>query len=84
MMYDREVLFAVALLSSILTAIPIVLLALLAGPRRAHQWQPEPEPESEPEPWRPQSYESGYHWEKTADDGNPYSWRFVRDDEVQP
>lgn len=84
MMYDREVLFAVALLSSMLTAIPIVLLALLAGPRKAQQRQPEPEPEPEPEPWRPQSYESGYHWEKTADDGNPYSWKFVRDDEVWP
>lgn len=84
MMYDREMLFAVALLSSVLTAIPIVLLALLAGPRRAHQGQPEPEPEPEPEPWRPQAYGAGWHWEKTADDGSPYSWKFVRDDEVWP
>ena len=83
MMYDREVLFAVALLASILTAIPITLMALLgrslvAGPVRPVEVE---EPEPKPEPWEPEYYD-GYHWEPTADDGDPYSWKRVRIDEV--
>lgn len=81
-MFDREVLFAVALLSSILTAIPIVLLALLAGPRQSRATQPQmEEPAKEPEAkdtWRPLYYGDQWHWEPGEDSEDPYSWRRVR------
>lgn len=80
MMYDREVLIGVALLSSILTAIPIALMALLGrslAPGPVRPIEPAPEPEPEPERWEPTDYD-GYHWEPTVDDGNPYSWKRVK------
>ena len=74
---------AIAALASILTAIPLFLMAVLVGsnhtqrqtPRRA----PKPEPQPEPEEWQPEFYDAdhGYHWERTADDGDPYSWKRV-------
>lgn len=77
---------AIAALTSILTAIPLFLMALLVGsnhtqrqtPRRA----PEPDPEPAPEPWKPE-YLGGY-WQPTKDNPGPYDYRWVRYDEVEP
>ena len=65
MMYDREVLIAVALVSSMLTAIPVVLLALLAGPRQRRQEEPQAEERATPQArqqWQPLDYEDGFRW----------------------
>ena len=76
---------AIAALSAILTAIPIVTGMLLLGAKHTTlaQQQPRPqrEPEPEPEPWEPEFYDDGYHWEPTANDGDPYSFKRVRNSE---
>ena len=70
MMYDREVLIAVALVSSVLTAIPVVLLALLAGPRQRRQATPQAEERATPktkQQWQPLDYEDGFQWGRDND-----------------
>lgn len=77
---------AIALISSILTAIPIVVGGLLVGFNHtgpAHRQrqlvrQPEAEPAPEPELWQPADYD-GYHWEPPTDGdtSDPYRWKFV-------
>ena len=62
MIYDREVLIAVALVSSVLTAIPVVLLALLAGPRQRQRATPETKQQ-----WQPLDYEDGFQWGRDND-----------------
>ncbi len=73
---------AIAALSSILTAIPIVTGMLLLGAKHATPARPQPRPQREPEikPWEPEDYADGYHWEPTADDDDPYSCKRVRND----
>ena len=75
---------AIAALTSILTAIPLFLMALLIGSNHTQRQTPPSrsaaEPEPEPERWEPSDYD-GYHWEPTADDGDPYSFRRVRNGE---
>lgn len=73
---------AIAALASILTAIPLFLMAMLVGSNHTQRQTPPPEiaAKSEPERWEP-SYYDGYHWEPTADDGDPYSYKRVRNDD---
>lgn len=75
---------AIAALTSILTAIPLFLMALLVGSNHTQRQTPPSKAATEPEPerWEPSDYDEGYHWEPTADDGDPYSYKRVRNGEV--
>ncbi len=57
---------AIAALSSILTAIPLFLMALLIGSNHTSRTRPapkqEPEPQPEPEEWRP-AFLDGFGWD---------------------
>ncbi len=74
---------AIAALTSILTAIPLFLMALLVGSNHTQRQTPPSkavtEPEPEPEQWQPE-FLSGY-WQPTCDDPGPYDYRWVRFDE---
>ena len=76
---------AIAVLASILTAIPLFLMALLVGSNHTQRQTPPSKAATEPapEPWKPEFF--GGYWEPTNDNPGPYDYRWVRfDEDVQP